>query len=186
MQDKQRVIMGIDPGTNVLGFGVILVDKSKVHLVDMGVINLKGEKDHFTKLRRIFLETGELMDKYAPDDIAVEAPFYGKNPQVMLKLGRAQGAAIAAALSKDIPIFEYAPRRVKLKITGKGAASKEQVAMMIMSMLKIDIHPEFFDATDALAIAMCHYLEGSAPALTCKGNSSWESFVKNNPSRVKK
>lgn len=152
----------------------------------MGVINLKKESDHFKKLQIISSEVTKIIERFMPDELAVEAPFYGKNPQVMLKLGRAQGAAIASALLKDIPIFEYAPRRVKLKITGKGAASKEQVAMMIMSMLKIDIHPEFFDATDALAIAMCHYLEGSAPALTCKGNSSWESFVKNNPSRVKK
>ena len=110
MRASQRIIMGIDPGTNLLGFGVILVDANSVHLVDMGVVDLRKVKDHFTKLEHILRETGELMDKYAPDDIAIEAPFYGKNPQVMLKLGRAQGAAISAALSRQIPVYEYAPR----------------------------------------------------------------------------
>ena len=186
MQDKQRVIMGIDPGTNVLGFGVILVDKSKVHLVDMGVINLKGEKDHFTKLRRIFLETGELMDKYAPDDIALEAPFYGKNPQVMLKLGRAQGAAIAAALSKQIPVFEYAPRKVKMAITGKGAASKEQVKTMLEHTMDVKMDIKYLDASDAIAIAMCHFYQLSNPLSDECASTNWKQFVEIHSERVKK
>ncbi len=186
IKNEEKIILGINPGTRILVFGLILVFGKSVKYLDMGVINLKKETDHFKKLKIISSEVTKIIEHFMPDELAVEAPFYGKNPQVMLKLGRAQGAAIASALLKEIPIFEYAPRSVKLKITGKGAASKEQVAMMVMSMLKIDIHPEFTDATDALAIAMCHYLHGSVPALTTKGNSSWDAFIKNNPSRIKK
>lgn len=185
-KNEDKIILGIDPGTRILGFGLISVSAKSIKYLDMGVVNLKNEKDHFKKLQIISAEVTKIIERYMPDELAVEAPFYGKNPQVMLKLGRAQGAAIASALLKNIPIFEYAPRSVKLKITGKGAASKEQVAMMIMSMLKIDIHPKFFDATDALAIAMCHYLEGSCAAVASKGRSSWDAFVRNNPGRIKK
>ncbi|MBR5055599.1 MAG: crossover junction endodeoxyribonuclease RuvC, partial [Bacteroidales bacterium] len=137
--ERQRIIMGIDPGTNILGYGVILVDAKKVHFVDMGVIDLRKEKDHFVKLNRIFHEVGQLMERYTPDDLAIEAPFYGKNPQVMLKLGRAQGAAISAALHRQIPVFEYAPRKVKMAITGNGNASKEQVMMLMGKTLKIEM-----------------------------------------------
>ena len=127
----QRVILGIDPGTRILGYGVILIDDRKVHYVDMGVLDLRKEKEHFAKLNIIYNRVGEIIERYNPQDLAIEAPFYGKNPQVMLKLGRAQGAAIAAAISRGIPIFEYAPRKVKMAITGQGAASKEQVSLIL-------------------------------------------------------
>ena len=181
------MILGIDPGTRILGFGVIHVKGRKASYVDMGVIDLKKENDHFTTLQKITVEVAALIEKHLPDELAIEAPFYGKNPQVMLKLGRAQGAAIAAALLKDIPIFEYAPRSVKLAITGKGAASKEQVAMLVQKLLGIDCPQKYADSTDALAIAMCHFYHRTAlGAVKEKRETSWESFVKNNPQKVKK
>lgn len=184
MTEKQRIIMGIDPGTNILGYGVILVDRKSVHYVDMGVINLRKESDHFIKLKRIFDGVGELMERYAPDDLAVEAPFYGKNPQVMLKLGRAQGAAIAAALQRRIPVFEYAPRKVKMAITGRGDASKEQVKMLVEKTLKTELNNKFLDASDALAIAMCHFYQLTSPLADLSASTSWEAFAKAHPGRV--
>ena len=160
----------------------------------MGVVNLKNEKDHFLTLGKIMQQVSAIIDTYLPDELAIEAPFYGKNPQVMLKLGRAQGAAIAAALLKQIPIFEYAPRSIKLAVTGKGAASKQQVANMAQNQLKINIEQDYLDATDALAIALCHYYHSSSPlaAFTAcsikpkksKSSSSWENFVSCNDERV--
>jgi crossover junction endodeoxyribonuclease RuvC len=152
-------------------------------------------KDHFVTLKTILQEVTGIIDKYNPDELAIEAPFYGKNVQVMLKLGRAQGAAIAAALGREIPIFEYAPRSIKLAVTGKGAASKEQVAVMAQRLLGIDIPQEYLDATDALAIALCHHYHSSSPLLQAasaargKGNKlsgSWEQFVECNPARIKR
>ncbi len=187
MAETDKVILGIDPGTQILGFGVIHIKGKKASYVDMGVINLKKEKDHFVTLQKITAEVSALIEKHMPDELAIEAPFYGKNPQVMLKLGRAQGAAIAAALLKNIPIFEYAPRSVKLAITGKGAASKEQVAIMVQKLLNICCPQQYADATDALSIAVCHYYHrASLMAVGTKRESSWESFVKNNPDKVKK
>lgn len=189
-----RIILGIDPGTRILGFGVIRIFGSKAGYVDMGVINLKNVKDHFLTLKTILKEVTALIDKYHPDELAIEAPFYGKNPQVMLKLGRAQGAAIAAALGREVPIFEYAPRSIKLAVTGKGAASKEQVAMMAQRLLSIDIPQEYLDATDALAIALCHHYHIQNPILQAgaggrrvgkKSSGSWEQFVESHPGRVK-
>jgi len=189
-----KIILGIDPGTRILGFGVIRVLDRKVEYLHMGVVNLKGTKDHFVTLRTIYEEVTKIIEKYNPDELAVEAPFYGKNVQVMLKLGRAQGAAIAAAIRRDIPIFEYAPRSIKLAVTGKGAASKEQVAMMAQRLLGIDIAQEYLDATDALAIALCHHYHVSNPVLAAASGSrkggkklsgSWEQFVESNPGRVK-
>lgn len=186
LAEVKKVILGIDPGTQILGFGVIHIMGKKAAYVDMGVINLKKEKDHFVTLKKIAAEVTTLIEKYMPDELAIEAPFYGKNPQVMLKLGRAQGAAIAAALVKDIPIFEYAPRSVKLAISGRGAASKEQVAMLVQRLLNINSPQKYADATDALAIALCHFYYRIAPAGTSGKKESWESFVKNNPDKVKK
>ncbi len=188
MVERDKVILGIDPGTQILGFGVIHVKGRKASYVDMGVVNLKKEKDHFVTLQKITREIAALIEKHMPDELAIEAPFYGKNPQVMLKLGRAQGAAIAAALMKNIPIYEYAPRSVKLAITGKGAASKEQVAVLVQKLLGISCPQEYADATDALAIAMCHFYHSTAlgGALGVKKETSWESFVKNNPQKIKK
>ncbi|MBO4571542.1 MAG: crossover junction endodeoxyribonuclease RuvC [Bacteroidales bacterium] len=185
LPDKQRIIMGIDPGTNILGYGVILVDAKKVHFVDMGVIDLHKEKDHFIKLDRIFREVGELMDRYAPDDLAIEAPFYGKNVQVVLKLGRAQGAAIAAALHRQIPVFEYAPRKVKMAITGNGNASKEQVMMLMGKTLNVEMDNKYLDASDALGIAMCHFYQLTSPLSDTTASTNWKKFINAHPERVK-
>lgn len=185
MTGKQRIIMGIDPGTNILGYGVILVEDKHVQFVDMGVLDLRKEKDHFMKLLRIFREVGELMDRYSPDDLAIEAPFYGKNPQVMLKLGRAQGSAISAALCRQIPVFEYAPRKVKMAITGRGDASKEQLKLLLSKTLKTELDNKYLDASDALAIAMCHFYQLSNPMADLEASTSWKSFVEAHPDRVK-
>ena len=185
MEPHQRIILGIDPGTNILGYGVILVDKKSVHYVDMGVLDLRKEKDHFLKLNRIFDGVGAVMDRYAPDDVAIEAPFYGKNVQSMLKLGRAQGAAIAAAIHRQIPVFEYAPRKVKMSITGRGDASKEQVKLLMEKTLKTAFDSKFLDASDALAIAMCHFYQLTSPLTDTASSRNWKSFIEAHPGRVK-
>lgn len=185
MDERQRVILGIDPGTMILGYGVILVDRRKVHFVDMGVVDLRREKDHFAKLNTIFSEVSAIISRYRPDDVAVEAPFYGKNPQVMLKLGRAQGAAISAAIAHGLPIFEYAPRKVKMAVTGQGGASKEQVALIMSRTLNTEFRSEFLDATDALAIAMCHFYQLVNPLADTDSSTSWEKFIKTHPDRIK-
>ncbi len=184
MSSNQRVILGIDPGTMILGFGVILVDARKVHFVDMGVIDLRREKDHFAKLNTIYTEVSALIEKYRPNDLAVEAPFYGKNPQVMLKLGRAQGAAISAAIARNIPIFEYAPRKVKMAVTGNGNASKEQVALMMSRTLAVEFESKWLDASDALAIAMCHFYQLTNPLADVQTSTSWAKFAQAHPDRV--
>lgn len=187
MHLTDKVILGIDPGTQILGFGVIHIKGKSVSYTDMGVVNLKCEKDHFLTLRRILNEVTKLIDTYLPDELAIESPFYGKNPQVMLKLGRAQGAAISAALMRDIPVYEYAPRSVKVAITGNGSASKEQVATMVQKLLGITDPQKYADATDALSIALCHHYHRSSLGDTkVKRETSWESFVKNNPQRIEK
>ena len=185
MAAQQRIILGIDPGTNLLGYGVILVDKKSVHYVDMGVLDMRKEKDHFLKLNRIFEGVGALMDRYAPDDMAIEAPFYGKNVQSMLKLGRAQGAAIAAAINRQIPVFEYAPRKVKMAITGRGDASKEQVKLLMEKTLHETFDAKFLDASDALAIAMCHFYQLTSPLTDTASSRNWKSFIEAHPGRVK-
>lgn len=186
MVGAQRIVMGIDPGTNILGYGVILIDSRKVQYVDMGVIDLRKEKDHFLKLNRIFKEVGQLIERYSPDDLAIEAPFYGKNPQVMLKLGRAQGVAISAALTRQIPVFEYAPRKVKMAITGRGDASKEQVKMLVEKTLKTTLDIKFLDASDALAIALCHFYQLTSPLTDTSASTNWKAFVEAHPQRVRK
>lgn len=186
MVGAQRIVMGIDPGTNILGYGVILIDSRKVQYVDMGVIDLRKEKDHFLKLNRIFNEVGQLIERYSPDDLAIEAPFYGKNPQVMLKLGRAQGVAISAAITRQIPVFEYAPRKVKMAITGRGDASKEQVRMLVEKTLKTTLDIKFLDASDALAIALCHFYQLTSPLTDTSASTNWKAFVEAHPQRVKK
>ena len=185
MDSKQRIILGIDPGTNILGYGVILVDKKSVHYVDMGVLDLRKEKDHFIKLSRIFEQVGSLIERYTPDDLAIEAPFYGKNVQSMLKLGRAQGAAIASALHRQIPVFEYAPRKVKMAITGRGDASKEQVKLLMEKTLRTTLDGKFLDASDALAIAMCHFYQLTSPLVDTVSSRNWKSFVEAHPGRVR-
>ena len=184
MAAQQRIILGIDPGTNILGYGVILVDKKSVHYVDMGVIDLRKEKDHFIKLSRIFEQVGSLIERYTPDDLAIEAPFFGQNVQSMLKLGRAQGAAIAAALHRQIPVFEYAPRKVKMAITGRGDASKEQVKLLMEKTLRTTLDGKFLDASDALAIAMCHFYQLTSPLVDTVSSRNWKSFIEAHPGRV--
>lgn len=183
---KPKTILGIDPGTNILGYGVICIDSKGPHYVDMGVFDLRKIKDPFEKLANIFAGVSELLEIHKPDELAVESPFYGKNAQVILKLGRAQGAALTAAVMKGIPVAEYAPRKAKIAICGNGAASKEQVAMMIQKTLKVELNPKHLDATDALAIALCHHYQVSNPLAGTGGKTDWKKFLENNPDRIKK
>lgn len=179
--------MGIDPGTNILGFGVVLVDAAgHPNFVDMGVLDLRREKDPYVKLKRIYEKVSNLCELHHPDDLAIESPFFGHNAQVILKLGRAQGAAMTAALGYGVPVFEYAPRKAKMAICGNGAASKEQVALIVQKTLGIDIDEKWLDATDALAIAMCHFYQLTSPLTSLKASTSWEKFLEANPDRVKK
>ena len=183
---KTKTILGIDPGTNILGYGVICIDSKGPHYVDMGVFDLRKITDPFEKLANIFAGVSELLEIHKPDELAVESPFYGKNGQVILKLGRAQGAALTAAVMKGIPVAEYAPRKAKIAICGNGAASKEQVAMMIQKTLKVELNPKHLDATDALAIALCHHYQMSNPLAGTGGKTDWKKFLENNPDRIKK
>lgn len=181
-----KVIIGIDPGTNVMGYGVLGILRGKPSVVAIGVLRLNRMEDHYMRLHRIHERVLGLVEQYLPDEFAIEAPFFGKNVQSMLKLGRAQGVAMAAALSRDIPIAEYEPRKVKMAITGNGAASKEQVQEMLVRILKIpreNLLPEL-DATDALGVALCHFYESSRPSLPA-GPKSWKEFIARNPGRVK-
>ena len=181
-----RTILGIDPGTNLLGYGVVRVDdSSRPHYVDMGVVDLRRMPDVYQKLEIIFEKVGALCDLHRPDDLAIESPFYAKNAQVIFKLGRAQGAAMIAALSRDVPVFEYAPRKAKMAICGNGAASKEQVALIVEKTLGINIEAKHLDATDALGIAMCHFYQLTNPLSSTQAASSWEKFVAANPDRIK-
>ena len=180
-----KTILGIDPGTNILGYGVICVDSKGPHYVDMGVFDLRKIKDPFEKLANIFAGVTELLEIHNPDELAVESPFYGKNAQVILKLGRAQGAALTAAVMKGTPVAEYAPRKAKIAICGNGAASKEQVAMMIRKTLKVELDPKYLDATDALAIALCHHYQMSNPLAGVVGKADWKKFLEDNPERIK-
>lgn len=166
-----------------MGFGVLKVVGSEMSCLDLGVVHIK-EDDYGLKLKHIFESTLALVDNFKPDEFAVEAPFFGKNVQSMLKLGRAQGVAMAAALIREIPIAEYSPRKVKQSITGSGAASKEQVAAMIMQLVKIEKLPKLLDATDGLAVAICHHFQSSS-VISKSGSKNWESFIKNNPNRLR-
>lgn len=182
----ERVIMGVDPGTNIMGYAFIGVNGNHARLIAMGVIDLRKCKDMYMKLGEIFTRVQGLINSFLPDELAIEAPFFGKNVQSMLKLGRAQGVAIAAAISRQVPIHEYAPLKIKMAITGNGAASKEQVADMLRRMLNISNEemPHFMDATDALGAAFCHFIQRNSP-VTEKRYSSWADFVNKNPNKVK-
>jgi crossover junction endodeoxyribonuclease RuvC len=179
-----KIILGIDPGTTIMGYGLIHIKENKMELIQMGVLHLSKLSSHELKLKRIFERTLQLVDEYKPDELAVEAPFFGKNVQSMLKLGRAQGVAMSAALYRDVPIFEYAPKKIKMAITGKGTASKEQVAAMLKSLLNIKEMPKHLDATDGLAAAVCHYFQRN-PSGTGKKYTGWGSFLKDNPDKLK-
>lgn len=181
-----RIILGIDPGTNVMGFGVIHIKGNDAKLVTMDIVSFKKEPTHTIKLKSIFEETTRIIEQYRPDEVALEAPFFGKNVQSMLKLGRAQGISMAAALHRNLPVFEYSPRKIKQSITGKGTSSKEQVALMLQRILVFESIPNLLDATDALAVAMCHYFQNRMPASNKadKKYNSWETFISNNSDRV--
>jgi crossover junction endodeoxyribonuclease RuvC len=183
--NKERVILGIDPGTSITGYGLIKTVGPDPELITIGSIDLSKFDDHYLKIKHIFDRTVGIIEQYHPDELAIEAPFYGKNVQSMLKLGRAQGAAIAAALTYSIPIFEYAPRKIKMSITGRGSASKEQVASMLMQILKFNKLEVKLDATDGLAAALCHFYQTNTPARG-KTFNSWKDFISKNPKRVKK
>jgi len=181
-----KIIIGIDPGTNIMGYGVVGCVGKNSELISLGVVKLDKYDNHSLKLKHIFERTLSLIDQYHPDEMALEAPFFGVNVQSMLKLGRAQGVAMAAALYRDIPITEYAPKKIKMAITGSGSASKEQVAAMLKAILKFEETPSFLDATDGLAVAYCHFLQNNSGANhTDKKVSGWASYVKNNPSKLK-
>ncbi|GHT40700.1 crossover junction endodeoxyribonuclease RuvC [Bacteroidia bacterium] len=186
MTVKDKIILGIDPGTNVMGYGLLHITTNKPHLLAMGVLQLDKYDSHYLRLRRIFERVISLIDEFLPDELAIEAPFFGKNVQSMLKLGRAQGVAMAAALSRDIPIFEYAPLKIKMSVTGSGTATKEQVSYMLQSYLKIpkeDLLPQL-DATDAVAAALCHHLQNGRPQSE-KQYSGWKDFIAKNEKRIK-
>ena len=181
-KNSERIILGLDPGTSVMGYGLIAIQGQQLKLVQYGVIHLSKYKTHELKLKKIFDRVISLIDDYNPDEVALEAPFFGKNIQSMLKLGRAQGVAMAAALSREIPITEYAPKKVKQSVTGNGNASKEQVAQMLMTLLHFKEAPKLLDATDALGVAVCHHFQGGNNFSTKK---SWKAFLTENPGRVK-
>ncbi len=182
MEHKDRIILGIDPGTTILGYGIIDCRRGQMKILCMGNFRLSKLGDHGLKLREIQKQVSALIEAYLPDEMAIEAPFYGKNVQSMLKLGRAQGVAIAAAMEREVPYTEYAPKKIKQAITGNGNASKEQVAAMLQSLLKIETLPKNLDATDGLAAAVCHYFNGGKSAQKA-GYSGWESFLGKNPHR---
>ncbi|MGY5352610.1 crossover junction endodeoxyribonuclease RuvC [Wenyingzhuangia sp. IMCC45533] len=182
---QEKIILGIDPGTSIMGFGIIKIIGKKMEFVQMNELILSKYSDPYVKLRLIFERTLELIDTYHPDEMALEAPFYGKNVQSMLKLGRAQGVAMAAGLSRDIPVTEYMPKKIKMSITGSGSASKEQVAMMLKSLLNLKTLPKNLDATDGLAAAVCHFYN-SGVKVGGKNYSGWASFVSQNNDKVVK
>ena len=183
---NEKIILGIDPGTTIMGFGLIKIVKNKMTLIQMNELVLNKLDDHYLRLKHIFERTIDLIEKYNPDEISIEAPFFGKNVQSMLKLGRAQGVAMAAGLSKEIPITEYSPKKIKLSITGNGNASKEQVAKMLQSLLNIKELPKNLDSTDGLAAAVCHFYNSNKSKSSSKNYSGWTAFVKNNNERIKK
>ncbi len=180
-----KIIIGIDPGTRVMGYGILGIKGKEPQLIAMGVLKLNLMDDHYMRLHHIYERVSGLVKQYLPDEMAIEAPFFGKNVQSMLKLGRAQGVAMAAALNQQIPITEYEPRKIKIAITGNGAASKEQVCAMLQRTLNIaqEDLPKFLDATDALAAALCHFYESQKPQFA-RGPKSWKSFIAQNPDRV--
>lgn len=184
-QQKSYRILGVDPGTNVLGFAILQVDGKALSILKLGVIHFKSSEEHQHRLQRIFEQLQEVIEAYTPREMAIEAPFFGKNVQSMLKLGRAQGVAIAAAITKGVPITEYSPKKIKQAVAGNGNAAKEQVAAMMSTTLGVDLKDQALDATDALAAAVCHYyasknnLPGAKPAV-----NSWAAFARHNPDRV--
>jgi crossover junction endodeoxyribonuclease RuvC len=182
--EKDSIILGIDPGTNVMGYGLIAVNKKVPVLIVAGVLQLESYEGQAEKLRHIFIKTLALIDEYKPEDLAIEAPFFGKNVQSMLKLGRAQGVALAAALHRSVTVTEYSPKKIKMSVTGNGNASKEQVAAMLQRLLGFTDMPKYLDATDGLAAAVCHHFQnGAAPGVQGKKLTGWKAFLSENPER---
>ncbi|MFN3848026.1 MAG: crossover junction endodeoxyribonuclease RuvC [Spirosomataceae bacterium] len=185
---NEKIILGVDPGTRIMGYGLISVKGSTIQLIQYGVLRLDKYTSHEIKLKKIFERITQIIGEYLPDEMAIEAPFYGENVQSMLKLGRAQGVAMAAALSREVPIVEYLPKKVKQSVTGNGNANKEQVAFMLEKLLNTKLERQFYDATDALGVAVCHFMHAKTKALT--GNNSkkkgWDAFLSENPDRLKK
>lgn len=192
MQKPTKIILGIDPGTLVMGHGIIAVNGNSMQLIDMSVLKLSGKKNNYDRLQLIHMQIESLIRKYKPHEFAIEAPFFGKNVQSMLKLGRAQGVAIAAAINAGLPVTEYSPRKIKQSITGNGNADKEQVWKMLQHILELKEKPRHLDATDALAVAICHHFQCKLPTrpTTIKKNVSkkkngWEEYISKNPGRVR-
>ena len=183
MSNHSRIILGIDPGTTIMGFGLIETKSKKMNLLELNELKLTKISDHYLRLKLIFERTIDLIDKYSPDEIAIEAPFFGKNVQSMLKLGRAQGVAMSAGLSRQIPVTEYSPKKIKMAITGNGNASKEQVAKMLQNLLSIKNLPNNLDSTDGLAAAVCHFYN-SGNIKSYNKYKSWNSYIKNNPEKI--
>ncbi|MCC7299398.1 MAG: crossover junction endodeoxyribonuclease RuvC [Bacteroidia bacterium] len=182
-----RIILGIDPGTNLLGYGIVEIKGKDMKLLGVGVVKLAKLADHGEKLHHIYEKITGLIDGFSATEVAIEAPFYGKNVQSMLKLGRAQGVAIAAAISKDLKVYEYSPKKIKQSVTGNGNASKEQVASMLYNLLKFETLPETTDATDAVAAAVCHFFQFSPQEFGIKKSTGgWKQFISDNPNKVKK
>lgn len=186
MQQRPKLILGIDPGTQVLGYSILSVQGKQLTLIKMDCIRLTRIKDMFERLGLIHEGMSQLISEHRPDELAIEAPFFGKNVQSMLKLGRAQGVAIAVAMQQGLPVTEYSPRKIKQSITGNGNADKEQVWKMLKIILGIDVEKVSYDATDALAVAICHHYQGaSGPQGIVKGHRGWEDFIKQNPGRTR-
>ncbi len=183
---NEKIILGIDPGTIIMGFGLIKVVQKKMSFLQLNELQLGKYNDPYIKLKLIFERTVELIDTYNPDEIAIEAPFFGKNVQSMLKLGRAQGVAMAAGLSREVPITEYSPKKIKMAITGNGNATKEQVAKMLQNLLGLKALPKNLDSTDGLAAAVCHFYNMGRSEIVGKSYSGWGAFVKQNEGRIKK
>jgi len=181
--DKGKIILGIDPGTVILGYGLITVNGQNLSLISMGILRLQKYSDPLTRLGKIYERIDSLIEEFKPDEVAIEAPFYGKNVQSMLKLGRAQGVALAPAITRSLPVFEYAPRKVKQSITGNGNASKEQVAVMVQALLKFQETTEYLDATDGVAVALCHHYQSNRP-VSMAPVKSWNDFIRKNPGRI--
>lgn len=185
LSNEAYTLIGVDPGTNIMGYAILQVKGKKLSVPDMGVIYMSHLTQHNLKLQRIFERLQSIIHTYEPREMAVEAPFYGKNPQSMLKLGRAQGVAIAAAMTKGVEVTEYAPKRIKQSVTGSGNASKEQVAAMLESILRVKFDQQYLDASDALAVALCHHYQANSPLKGKKQYSDWSAFLKDNPGKIK-
>ncbi|MGL4631437.1 MAG: crossover junction endodeoxyribonuclease RuvC [Leadbetterella sp.] len=185
---KEKIILGVDPGTRIMGYGVISVKGNQLSIIQYGVIRLEKYPSHEMKLKKIFERIVQIITEYLPDEMAIEAPFYGENVQSMLKLGRAQGVAMAAALSREIPIVEYLPKKVKQSVSGNGNASKEQVAYMLEKLFNVSLDKSFFDATDAVAVAVCHYMHKGIKKGTANSSkkNNWSAFLAENPDKLKK